>query len=159
MVIGGDNVTSVEILDPITNRWLLLPELNIARSNSVFYFDKPRGIIYVMFGVEGGFTSGKYSDVIEFLDLTSITNGWLILDYKNKSQIDLRSYMNVYPINNDLLLLYGGVTFRNNTKSLCVFNLVKNEVNKISQKMLKSLRIEAKKNRQLSAIVGVSECK
>ena len=67
--------------------------------------------------------------------------------------------MNVYPINNDLLLLYGGVTFRNNTKSLCVFNLVKNEVNKISQKMLKSLRIEAKKNRQLSAIVGVSECK
>ena len=159
MVIGGDNVTSVEILDPITNRWLLLPELNIARSNSVFYFDKPRGIIYVMFGVEGRFTSGKYSDVIEFLDLTSITNGWLILDYKNKSQIDLRSYMNVYPINNDLLLLYGGVTFRNNTKSLCVFNLVKNEVNKISQKMLKSLRIEAKKNRQLSAIVGVSECK
>ena len=158
MVIGGDNRTSVELLDPITNRWLLLPELNIARSNSVFYIDKPRGIMYVMFGVEGKFTSGKYSDVIEFLDLSHITNGWMILDYKNKSQIDLRSYMNMYPINNDLLLLYGGVTFRNTTKSLCVFSLVKNEVNKISQKMLKSLRIEAQKNRQLSAIVGVSEC-
>ena len=151
MVIGGENCSSVEILDPITSRWLSLPELNVARSNSVFYFDKPRGIMYVMFGVEGGFTGGKYSDVIEFMDLTSITSGWMILDYKNRSQIDLRSYMNVYAINNDLLLLYGGVTFRNNTKSLAVLSLVRNEVNKISQKMLNSLRIEAKKNRQLSA--------
>ena len=156
MVFGGDGSCTVEAFDPLTNRWQFLPELNIPRANSLFYFDKPRGIMYNMFGVEGSFTVGKYSDIVEFIDLAHPDNGWMILDYKNKSEIDLRSYMNVYPINNDVLLLYGGVTFRNNTKSLCVFNLVRNEVTKISKKMLESLRIEAKKNRQLSSIMGIN---
>ena len=156
MVFGGDGTCTVETFDPLTNRWQFLPELNIPRANSLFYFDKPRGIMYNMFGVEGSFTAGKYSDIVEFIDLAHPDNGWMILDYKNKSEIDLRSYMNVYPINNDVLLLYGGVTFRNNTKSLCVFNLVKNEVTKISKKMLEALRIEAKKNRQLSSIMGIN---
>ena len=156
MVFGGDGSCTVEAFDPLTNRWQYLPELNIPRANSLFYFDKPRGIMYNMFGVEGSFTGGKYSDIVEFIDLAHPDNGWMILDYKNKSEIDLRSYMNVYPINNDVLLLYGGVTFRNNTKSLCVFNLVKNEVTKISKKMLETLRIEAKKNRQLSSIMGMN---
>ena len=47
--------------------------------------------------------------------------------------------MNVYPINNDLVLFYGGITFRGNSKSICVFNITKSEVNKIQPKILETL--------------------
>lgn len=154
MVFGGENKTSVEIFDPLTNRWQLLPEMNVPRANSSFFFDKPRGIMYSMFGIEGSLMGEKYSDVIEFLDLSQARKGWVILDYKNKSEIDLKNYMNIYPLNGDLILLYGGITFRNTTKSVCIMNLVKNEINKIDPKLLEQLRIESKKSRRLSSIVS-----
>ena len=44
-----------------------------------------------MFGIEGNIVDGNYSDIIEFLDLQNIKNGWNILDYVNKSENDLRS--------------------------------------------------------------------
>ena len=84
MVFGGENETSVEIFDPLTNRWQLLPDLNIPRSNIIYYCDNPRGILYTMFGNEGSILDNKYSDAIEFLDLKNIKEGWNILDYKNK---------------------------------------------------------------------------
>jgi hypothetical protein len=62
--------------------------------------------------------------------------------------------MNIYPLGNDLVLLYGGVSFRNTTKSICLLNLLKSEVVKVDQKMLEQLRIEAKKSRKLSSIVS-----
>jgi hypothetical protein len=154
MVLGGEKNDSVEIFDPLVNRWLILPNLNVPRANLNFYFDKPRGILYTLFGIEGNIIEGNYSDVIEFLDLKNLKDGWNILDYTNKSQIDLKSLMNVYPINNDLVLFYGGITFRGNSKSICVFNITKSEVNKIQPKILETLRIESKKNKKLSTIIS-----
>jgi hypothetical protein len=154
IVFGGENKLTVEIFDPLINRWLNLPSLNIPRANSIFYFDKPRGIIYSMFGIEGNIVDGNYSDNIEFLDLQNIKDGWNVLDYVNKSENDLRSLMNIYPLNNDLILLYGGVSFRGNSKSVCVFNIAKSEINKIQPSLLESLRIEAKKSKRLSSIIS-----
>ena len=154
LVIGGEHEPSVEIFDPITYRWQLLPELNIPRANSIFYFDSPRGILYTMFGNEGSILDNKYSDIIEFLDLKNIEEGWNILDYKNKSEIDLKSLMNIYPLNSDLILLYGGVVFRGNNKSVCIFNLEKSEITKIDQKIMDTLRIEAKKSKKLNIIIS-----
>ena len=133
---------------------LNLSSLNILRTNSIFYFDKPRGIIYSMFGIEGNIVDGNYSDNIEFLDLQNIKDGWNVLDYVNKSENDLRSLMNIYPLNNDMILLYGGVSFRGNSKSVCVFNIAKSEINKIQPSLLESLRIEAKKSKRLSSIIS-----
>ena len=121
MIFGGEGEPSVEIFDPITNRWQLLPDLIIPRANLIYYCDSPRGIIYAMFGNEGSILDNKYSDIIEFLDLKNIEDGWNILDYKNKSEIDLKSLMNIYPLNSDLILLYGGVVFRGNNRSVCIF--------------------------------------
>ena len=155
IVFGGENKLTVEIFDPLINRWLNLPSLNIPRANSIFYIDdKPRGIIYSMFGIEGNIADGNYSDNIEFLDLQNIKDGWNVLDYVNKSENDLRSLMNIYPLNNDLILLYGGVSFRGNSKSVCVFNIAKSEINKIQPSLLESLRIEAKKSKRLSSIIS-----
>ncbi len=44
MVIGGENNETVEIFDSLSNRWQLLPELNIQRAIPLFYFDEGRGI-------------------------------------------------------------------------------------------------------------------
>ena len=145
---------SVEIFDPVTYRWQLLPDLNIPRANSLFYCDSPRGILYTMFGNEGSILDNKYSDIIEFLDLKNIEDGWNILDYKNKSEIDLKSLMSIYPLNSDLILLYGGVVFRGNNKSVCIFNLEKSEITKIDQKIMDTLRIEAKKSKKLNIIIS-----
>ena len=154
LVIGGEHEPSVEIFDPITYRWQLLPDLNIPRANSLFYCDSPRGILYTMFGNEGSILDNKYSDIIEFLDLKNIEDGWNILDYKNKSEIDLKSLMSIYPLNSDLILLYGGVVFRGNNKSVCIFNLEKSEITKIDQKIMDTLRIEAKKSKKLNIIIS-----
>jgi hypothetical protein len=107
-----------------------------------------------MFGIEGNIVDGNYSDNIEFLDLQNIKDGWNVLDYVNKSENDLRSLMNIYPLNNDMILLYGGVSFRGNSKSVCVFNIAKSEINKIQPSLLESLRIEAKKSKRLSSIIS-----
>ena len=154
LVIGGEHEPSVEIFDPVTYRWQLLPDLNIPRANSLFYCDSPRGILYIMFGNEGSILDNKYSDIIEFLDLKNIEDGWNILDYKNKSEIDLKSLMSIYPLNSDLILLYGGVVFRGNNKSVCIFNLEKSEITKIDQKIMDTLRIEAKKSKKLNIIIS-----
>ena len=154
IVFGGENEPSVEIFDPITNRWQLLPELNIPRSNIIYYCDNPRGILYTMFGNEGSILDNKYSDIIEFLDLKNIKDGWNILDYKNKSEIDLKTLMNIYPLNTDLILFYGGVVFRGNGRSVCLFNIAKSEIIKIQPKILETLRNEAKKSKKLSTIIS-----
>ena len=153
MVFGGENQNSVEIFDPLINRWILLPELKIPRANTIFYFDKPRGILYNMFGLEGNIVDGNYSDIIEFLDLKNIKEGWNVLDYVNKSNVDLKSLINIYPLNSDNILLYGGIQFRGNNKGICVFNVYKSEINSIENKMLEQLRIKAKKNQKLSYIL------
>jgi hypothetical protein len=68
MAFGDENETSVEIIDPLTNRWQLLPDSNIPSSNITYYCDNPRGRLYTMFLNEGSILDNKYSDAIEFLD-------------------------------------------------------------------------------------------
>ena len=154
MIFGGEGEASVEIFDPVTNRWQLLPELNIPRANLIYYCDSPRGVLYTLFGNEGSILDNKYSDVIEFLDLKNIGEGWNILDYRNKSEMDLKSLVNIYPLNSDLILLYGGVVFRGNSRSVCIFDLAKSQIIKIDSKIMESIRIEAKKNKKLSNIIS-----
>lgn len=154
MVIGGENRSSVELFDSLTNRWQMLPQMIYPRANSFFYFDKPRGMMYVMFGIEGSITNNIYHDSIEYLDLTDIKQGWIRLNYYNKANNNLKCYLNVFPLNNELMLIYGGITARNSTKTVCVLNIPKAEIGKVDTKLLETLRNESKKNRRLSAIVS-----
>ena len=154
MVFGGENESSVEIFDPLTNRWQLLPSMKIPRSNVLYYCDNPRGILYTLFGNEGRILDNRYSDVIEFLDLKNIKEGWNILDYQNKSEIDLKTLMNMIPLNSDLILLYGGVIIRGHKRTVCIFNIARSEITKIDNKILGKLRTEAKKSKKLTAIIS-----
>ena len=142
MVIGGENNNSVEIFDPLTNRWQQLPDLNIPRAIPLFYFDEGRGNMYALFGVEGNFLKPLYTDSIEVLDLTEIKQGWMKINYNNKSRIDLKVFLNLYPLNDFLMLIYGGLENREMKRNACIYNLVKAEMTKIDNNLMEELRQE-----------------
>ena len=154
MVIGGEHNCTVEIFDPMTSRWQLLPELNIPRAIPLFYFDEGRGNMYAFFGVEGDYQKPKHTDTIEILDLTEINQGWMKINYNNKARMDFKCFLNLYPLNDYLLLIYGGMESRDLKRNACVYNLVKTEMTKIDKNLMDELRNEAKTNKLLSNIVS-----
>jgi hypothetical protein len=153
MVIGGEYCNTVEIFDPLTNRWQMLPPLNVPRCNPLFFFDEPRGNMYVLFGIEGNYVNGNYIDSMEILDLTNIKAGWEKLNYQNRANMDLKCYLNIYKLNEELFLIYGGMEGRVSKRNVCLYNTVKNEVTKIGKELMEQIRKEAKNSRKLSSIV------
>ena len=153
MVVGGEHNYTIEIFDPLSNRWQELPELNIPRAIPLFYFDEGRGNMYVLFGVEGDYQKPIYTDSIEILDLTEIEQGWMKINYNNKARMDLKCFLNLYPLNDFLMLIYGGIESRQLKRNACIFNLVKDEMTKIDKNLLEELRSEAKNNQLLNKII------
>ena len=153
MVIGGEYCNTVEIFDPLTNRWQVLPPLNVPRCNPLFFFDEPRGNMYVLFGIEGNFINSNYIDSIEVLDLTNIREGWTKINYQNKANMDLKCYLNIYKLNDEMFLIYGGMEGRISKRNVCVFNTSKNEVTKIGKELMELIRQQAKSSRKLSTII------
>ena len=154
MVIGGENNDSVEIFDPLSNRWQLLPELNIPRAIPLFYFDEGRGNMYALFGVEGNYLNSNYTDTIEVLDLTEIKQGWMKINFNNKARMDFKCHLNIYPLNDYLLLIYGAFESRVSKRNACVYHLIKADMNPIDKNLMEDLRNEAKNNKLLSSIVA-----
>ena len=153
MVVGGEHNYTVEIFDPLSSRWQELPELNIPRAIPLFYFDEGRGNMYVLFGVEGDYKKPIHTDSIEILDLTEVAQGWMKINYNNKARMDLKCFLNIYPLNDFLMLIYGGLESRQMKRNACVYNLVKAEMTKIDKNLLEELRNEAKNNTLLNRIV------
>ncbi|MCQ2820053.1 MAG: hypothetical protein MJ252_22530 [archaeon] len=152
MVVGGENCDSVEIFDPLANRWLFLPCLNFPRADIKFHFDKPKGLLYALFGREGGILDNKYSDVIEVLDLADFKKGWCKVDYNNKTDVSLKRFLNVFPLSSCLLLAYGGQTARKAKRIGVVIDLNKYEITKIDRQMAEQISTAAKRNQRLSFI-------
>ena len=154
MVIGGEYCNAVEIFDPLTNRWQILPPLNIPRCNPLFFFDEPRGNMYVLFGIEGNYINSNYIDSIEVLDLTNIRQGWMKVNYQNKANMDLKCYLNIYKLNDELFLIFGGMEGRLSKRNVCVYNTSKDEVTKIGKELMEQLRKQAKNSRKLTSLIS-----
>lgn len=154
LVIGGENCDSVEIFDPLANRWQLLPSLKFPRANVVFHFDKPRGLMFTLFGRQGNILDNQFSDIIEVLDLSNFKRGWLPIEYNNKAEVSLKRYVNVFPLSNYLLLAYGAQTGRKRKRVGVLVNLVKYEIQKIDQKMKDLIYCASKTSRKLNSIVN-----
>ena len=153
IVIGGEYCNTVEIFDPLTNRWQILPPLNIPRCNPLFFFDEPRGFMYVLFGIEGNYINSIYTDTIEVLDLANIREGWNRVNYQNRANMDLKCYLNIYKLNDDLFLIYGGMEGRVSRRNVCLYNTSKNEVTKIGRELMDEIRKQAKFSRKLTSII------
>ena len=68
--------------------------------------------------------------------------------------MDLKCHLNIYPLNDYLLLIYGAIESRNNKRNACVYHLIKAEMNLIDKKLIEELRNEIKNNKLLSSIVA-----
>ncbi|MCQ2816728.1 MAG: hypothetical protein MJ252_05615 [archaeon] len=154
MVLGGECSNTVEIFDPMANRWQMLPPLNYPRANVYFHFDKPRGLMFALLGQEGKIVDNKFSDVIEVLDLTEFRKGWCKVDYYNRAEISLRKHMNIFPLSNCLLLAYGGETGRKTKRIACLINLMRYEIQKIDKQTSEQIAIASKKSPKLSNIMS-----
>lgn len=124
LVFGGENNKTSEMYDFYLNLWSPLPDLNFPRANVLVYIDKVGTFGYALCGIIGNITNPTYSDQIELLDLVDINQGWAIVDYNNKSNVDLRKNENkVSPLTEDKLLIYGANENRSVNKVYCVFDL------------------------------------
>lgn len=124
MVFGGENNTTCEMYDFYLNLWNPLPDMNFPRANVLIYLDKVGTFGYALCGITGSITNPSYSDEIELLDLVDMNQGWAIVDYNNKSNVDLRMNENrIYPLTDDKLLIYGAFESRTINKVYCIFDL------------------------------------
>ena len=126
MVFGGENNASCEMYDFYLNLWNVLPDMNFPRANVQIYLDKVGTFGYAICGIVGLITSPNpvFSDQIELLDLVDMNNGWAIVDYYNKNNVDLKVHENrIYPLTDDKLLVYGAFESRTIQKTYCIFDL------------------------------------
>ena len=85
--------------------------------------------------------------------MTNIREGWTKVSYKNKANMDLKCYLNIYKLNDELFLIYGGMEGRVSRRNVCLFNTAKNEVIKIGRELMEQIRKQAKNSRKLSSII------
>lgn len=149
IALGGENNNSCEMYDFYLNNWNDLPEMNYPRANVNFIVNNAGTLAYAMFGIVGDIANqNKYitespvnlfnnkknlSDIIEVIDLVDMNKGWYKVDYINNTGVDLKSSeLKVSLINNNKMLIYGGLEPRNPTPQNLVFDLNSLEMHKIS---------------------------
>ena len=154
IVFGGENNSTCEMYDFYLNSWSMLPNMNYPRANVQVYIDKVGTFAYAICGILGSITSPLYSDNIEILDLVDVNNGWAIVDYNNKSNVDLKMNENIlYPLTDDKLLIYGASENRNINKVYCIFDIRTFILQTINEdelghiKIINTLKINANKNK------------
>lgn len=143
MVFGGENNCSCEMYDFYLNLWNPLPSLNFPRANILIHLDRVGTFGYAICGFVGSITNPNYSDQIELLDLVDMNQGWAIVNYNNKSNVDLRIHENkVYPLTEDKLLIYGATESRTINKTYCIFDLRTFILQAVDEQELEEFKIQ-----------------
>jgi hypothetical protein len=143
IVIGGQKNGTCELYHMQSSKWKALPNLNVPRAN-VSIFNDGSGYFYSFFGMEGDISKSEdYSDVVEVMKVTSKTPKWLKVEYLNKSKLIFKKvYLEIFPLSNDKILIYGGKNLRTREKKeFAIFLLKRNEVYKVDRMILDYLRL------------------
>lgn len=141
-VFGGENNGTCEMYDFYLNMWNSIPNLNIARANSSVYLDKLGTFAYSICGQIGSISNQTYTDVVEFLDMVDMNQGWSKVELKNKGNIDLKSNeIKVKHLDEDRLLIYGGKESRSLKICFCIFNMKTSELTKVDEDQQEKLRM------------------
>ena len=160
IVIGGENSSFCELYDLSTGLWRELPEMKTPRANSILYLDKITHIFYAFFGILGKIAekNNNYTDVLECLEFKKLALGWNKIEYNNKAEMNFRNGLNqIYPLNTDILLVYGGSTMRDFIKKAAIYLLNKQEMIKIDNKIFNEIREASKKSKKLYKILNSSD--
>lgn len=157
VVLGGENSGKCELYDMREKMWRALPEMNVPRAHCNLYLDKYSHTIFSFFGVIGKFANNKniYTDVIEFLELKKLALGWNKIDYENKAEMDFKAgYNKIFPLNNEMILVYGATNMRNFVKKAAVFLINKEEMVKIDNRIFRELKEKSKSSKKLDKILS-----
>lgn len=157
LVIGGENNTCCELFDLYTEKWTTLPDLNFPRANPSVYLDKFTNRIYCFFGIIGEFVNSNhlYSDIVEVIEVKRANLGWAKIEYKNRADLDFKSNLcNLFPLDEDKLLIYGASGVREFAKKAAIYSLSKKEFIKVDKKALNDMRQKAKKSTKLTKIIS-----
>ena len=160
IVIGGENSNFCELYDLSTGLWRELPEMKTPRANCILYLDKITHILYAFFGILGKIAekNNNYTDILECLEFKKLALGWNKIEYKNKAEMNLRNGLNqIYPLNTDLLLVYGGESMRDFIKKAAIYSLPKQEMIKIDNKIFNEIREASQKSKKLYKILNSAE--
>ena len=156
IVVGGENCSACEIYDLTTGLWKELPEMNVPRAQCNLFLDKFTHIVYAFFGVVGDIIEkNNYTDIVECLELKRLANGWSVLDYQNKAEMDFKSgYTKILPLSSEMLLIYGATNMRDFVKKAAVYLIPKFEIVKIDNNIFKEIKEKSKTSRILSKILS-----
>ena len=81
--------------------------------------------------------------------------GWNKIEYNNKAEMNFRNGINqIYPLNTDILLVYGGSTMRDFIKRAAIYLISKQEMIKIDNKIFNDIREASKKSKKLYKILN-----
>ena len=156
IVIGGENNKTCELYDMYNSKWRNLPELNFPRAHSCIYLDRFNNNLYSLFGIVGSISekNNNYTDIIECLELKKMALGWGKVNYNNKTEMDFKTCLcRIFPINYDMILVYGASSVRENKKKSAIFVINKQEMVKINSNMFNEIRDKAKHSKELSKII------
>ena len=139
-VIGGENNMNCEVYEIMSSTWKKLPCLNSPRANSSLYlFDN--NFVYVICGFRTEIFKNEFLDTFERLDLLNLNEGWKLLDYKNKSGVDMKfDYTGIMSITPCQVFIYGGYLYRSMNRTIVIYDLLKNEILSLDEKILEELR-------------------
>ena len=160
IVVGGENSTFCELYDLSTGLWRELPEMKTPRANTILYLDKISHIFYAFFGILGKIAekNNNYTDVLECLEFKKLALGWYKIDYNDKADMNCRIGINqIYLLNCDILLVYGGSTMRDFIKKAAIYLINKQEMIKIDNKIFNDIREASKKSKKLYKILSSSD--
>ena len=160
VVIGGENCTSCELYDMKSGQWRNLPEMKIPRAHCILYLDKMSHKLYAFFGILGKISekNNNYSDALECLEFRKLALGWHKVEYNNRAEISFRTGINqIFPLNPEMLLVYGGSSMREFIKKAAIFVLPRQEMVKIDNRMFNEIREASKKSKKLSKILSTVE--
>lgn len=148
--VGGERNKTCEEYDLFRASWKSLPELNFPRAYINCFVNKSSSLLYAFFGLKGEITKDNFTEAIEVLNLDNKAQGWVKIEYSNKSDINLKSkYVQVFPIEPEKLLIVGNAFTRYNSKNFAIYDLKIDNISKIDSRIILEIKRRSKTDPEL----------
>lgn len=145
LAFGGENNGSCEMYDFYLNMWNPLPNLNVPRANTLVHIDKIGTYAYALCGILGSITGDSYTDTLEVLDLIDMGQGWIKVDFINKTSADLKQNdIQIHSITDEKLLIYGAHVIRKEKRCKVMLDLKTFELVEVDDKLAEQFKAKMK---------------
>lgn len=160
-ILGGENNKTCEMFHIVDKSCHSLPSLIGPRANGYPYLYK-NTMIYFISGFKSEIFKNETCESIERLTLrneTSVSLGlhkfyWEKVNFINNSGIDvLIDCYGILPITDNYIMLFGGYSNRKSKRILMMFDLVKLEMDILSPQMIKLLKEELLKSKEVIDLI------